>query len=255
MNRDVLEKKANDFRQHIGVGAQAAMHLKSVLTKLNVITIFKPLGDNLSGMAVKLIDNGDALRFILVNSNKSIGKQHFTICHELYHLYIQENFKSQTCITGMFDRNDKEEYNADWFAAFLLLPESGIKSLIPDNEIGKNKLKLNTILKIEHYFGASRAALLVRLQHLKLITTDYSERFKVSIKNNALINGYLTGLYEEGNHNQFIGDYGTIATGLFMDGKLSENQYHQLLKDLIGPYTNLKKLLDINENTSDDNNS
>ena len=238
MNRRVLEKKANDFRQVVGISSHASMQLKSILTKLNIITVFKPLGDGLSGMAIKLeASPNHYFRFILVNSNNSLGKQHFTICHELYHLYIQEDFQSRTCITGKFDKEDKEEFYADWFAAFLLLPEIGIKSLIPDNEIGRNKMSLNTILKIEHYFGSSRSALLVRLQQLKLISDDYAEQFKSSIKNNALLKGYLTNLYEEGNHNQYVGDYGALASDLYTEGKLSENQYHQLLKDLIGPHS------------------
>lgn len=238
MNKKLIEKKANDFRQTIGFNSHSSMHLKSVLTKLNVITIFKPLGNGLSGMAVKLDSNDkDQFRFILVNSNNSLGKQHFTICHELYHLYIQENFRSRTCITGNFDKEDREEYYADWFAAFLLLPENGIESLIPDEEIGKNKITLNTILKIEHFFGSSRSALLVRLKQLNLISDDYAEKFKHSIKKNALLNGFLTNLYEEGNHNEYIGDYGSLATSLFQKGKLSESQYHQLLKDLLGHHS------------------
>lgn len=236
MTKDLLEKKANEFRRKLGVGSESSIRLKSILSQLNVITTFKPLGGGFSGMAIKIEQpKEDALRFMLINSNHPLGKQHFTICHELYHLYVQENFTVQTCTTGTFNRKDKEEFNADWFAAFLLLPENGIKALIPDHEIGKNKITIQTILKIEHFFGCSRSALLHRLLKLEIINSDFYDTYKSHVKRSALENGYLINLYENGNHNEYIGDYGAIARELFEEGRLSESQYYSLLTDLTSP--------------------
>ena len=46
------------------------------------------------------------------------------------------------CNTEKFDSSTKEEYNADRFASILLMPESAVKELIPDNELSKDKTKL-----------------------------------------------------------------------------------------------------------------
>jgi Zn-dependent peptidase ImmA (M78 family) len=224
MNKELLEKKANEFRKKLGLGSETTIRLKSILSQLNIITIFKPLGGGFSGMAIKIKNDDEALKFILVNSNHPLGKQHFTICHELYHLFVQENFTARSCVTGKFNIQDREEYNADWFASFLLLPEAGIKSLIPDKELGKNKITIQTILKIEHFFGSSRAALLYRLSKLNLISQEFYDKHKVNVKQSARDNGYLTDLYEGGNHQEFIGNYGSLARELFDEGKLSESQ-------------------------------
>src|SRR5690606_844105 len=104
MNTNILEKKAYEFRKNAGLSSEDPIRLKSLLTKLNVLTVYKPLSDRFSGMALKVGDN----RFILVNANHSLGKQHFTICHELYHLFIQENFTSMVCDTGRFDSSSGE---------------------------------------------------------------------------------------------------------------------------------------------------
>ncbi|WP_158839631.1 ImmA/IrrE family metallo-endopeptidase [Polaribacter sp. L3A8] len=241
MNKELLEKKANGFRKKLGLGSETTIRLKSILSQLNITTIFKPLGGGFSGMAIKIKQNNDeSLRFILVNSNHPLGKQHFTICHELYHLFIQENFTARSCVTGKFDINDREEYNADWFASFLLLPEAGIKALIPDKELGKNKITIQTILKIEHFFGCSRAAILFRLFKLNLINQNFYNEHKANVKKSARENGYLTDLYESGNHQEFIGNYGSLARELFDEGKLSESQYLSLLHDLTSPYDALK---------------
>lgn len=231
MNNLILEKKATEFRNTYGFGANDCIRLKSLLLRLNVLTVFKPLRDNFSGMAIK-VDNTLVKRFILVNSSKTLGNQHFTICHELYHLFIQENFHSMVCTTGLFNKGNKEEYNADLFAAYLLMPENGIKALIPDNELSKNKIALKTILKIENYFCCSRNALLYRLRNLNIIDNSFYDLYNQNVKRSALEQGYEIDLYQSGNHNQVIGDYGNIARDLFEKGDISESNYFSLLLDL-----------------------
>lgn len=232
MKDEILEKRANEFRILQGIGLNDCVPLKSLLYKLDVLTVFRPLSDSLSGMAIKITDQGSTNRFILVNSNKSVGNQHFTICHELYHLYVQDDFTSQVCQTGRFLKTDREEYNADVFASHLLLPEQGIKSLIPDKEFGKNKISLSTILKIEHFFCCSRAALLYRLKEMKIIDRELYDQYAVDVKREALQTGYNIDLYQPGNHNLVVGDYGPIARDLFENEKISENFYFTLLMEL-----------------------
>ncbi|MHC5310362.1 ImmA/IrrE family metallo-endopeptidase [Myroides sp. LJL116] len=232
MNNFILENKANEFRVRNGIGANDPIRLKSLLSNLNLITVYKPLSNEFSGMALK-INNADSVeRFILINSNHSLGKQHFTICHELYHLYEQQEFNYMVCRTGLFDKKDKEEFYADYFAAVLLLPESGIKSLIPEVELAKDKITIKTILKLEHYYSCSRAALLYRLQDLMLISKSYAENFKSSVKLNAIRHGYNTELYSAGNQDLVIGNYGELAFELYDKQKISESHYFSLLSDL-----------------------
>ena len=145
-----IEKKAIFFRQQNGFSGSEPIRLKSLLLKNDVLALFKPLTGSFSGMAIKVAD----FRFMMINCQQNIGKQHFTIGHELYHLFIQENFKSQKCNTGIFDNKDPEEYRADLFAAFLLLPEEGIKQMIPEEELRRGcNISLQTILKIEHFYS------------------------------------------------------------------------------------------------------
>lgn len=231
INKSLLEKYATDFRQKNGIGPYDAIRLKSLLVKLNVITVFKPLSCEFSGMSLKIKGENDA-KFVLINSSHNIGKQHFTICHELYHLFVQEDFSFMLCKTGLFDKNHREEYNADVFASILLLPEHGVKSLIPDSETGqKDKISLKTILKIEHYYSCSRAALLYRLKELGLISSNFYNNYSVNIKKGAMQNGYSTDLYEKGNNYDHLGNYGELARDLFENEKISETHYISLLAD------------------------
>jgi Zn-dependent peptidase ImmA (M78 family) len=223
-----IEKEASEFRNINGFTSSDPIRLKSLLIKLNVITLFKPLSENFSGMAVKVGNN----RFILINSNHSLGRQHFSICHELYHLYIQENFTPHHCSAGIFNKKDYTEFNADLFAAYLLIPKDGIVGLIPDEQLNKDKITLETILKIEHYFSCSRSALLNRLHEMQLISTKKVEEFKKNIILTAGKYGYDNSLYKPGNENTVIGDFGTLAKQLFDNEKISEGHYSELMNSI-----------------------
>ncbi len=230
-----IEQKARNFRNENALTPSEPFRLKSLLIQLGVIAIFKPLKDNssISGMALKINSKENIYRFIFINSQQTLGRQHFTICHELYHLFIQENFSHQFCNTGIFNKKDKEEYNADYFASFFLLPEDGILKMIPPKErTKKNQITLSTILKIEQYFSSSRAALLIRLEDIGIIDKKYSENFKSNVRREAWLNGYQTTLYKPGNHNLIIGDYGEKAKRLFDNEKISESHFASLMLDI-----------------------
>ncbi|AUC75664.1 ImmA/IrrE family metallo-endopeptidase [Olleya sp. Bg11-27] len=220
-------KKATEFRNQNGYSNLEPIDLESFLIKLNVITIFKPLSQDFSGMAIKSKDKN----FMLINSNHSIGRQNFSICHELYHLYFDPNFTPHNSISGKFDKRTNE-YLADIFASYLLMPDDAILNFIPDEELKKNKINLKTILKTEHYFKCSRTALLFRLKELNVITDYKFEEYRQDIKLKAKQNGYSTKLYEQGNENLVIGDFGSKSRYLFENEKISESHYLTLLNSI-----------------------
>jgi Zn-dependent peptidase ImmA (M78 family) len=233
MNELLAEKAANQFRTSNGIAITEPIRLKSLLQKLNIITFFTPLSEQFSGMAIKASSANETKRFVLINSNTSLGKQHFTIGHELYHLYVQTNFTSQVCTTGLFNKKlDRNEYLADIFASYLLLPTDALLDHIPNEEIQKKAITLKTILFIEQFFSCSRRALLYRLKNLSLISPAQYESFTTHIKRGAMENGLPTDLYEPGNHNLVIGDYGNLARELFEKEKISQSHYYTLLAEI-----------------------
>ncbi len=220
---------ASEFRSQNSISPKEAIELKSLLLKLNVITVFSPLKSDFSGMSIKFNNNK---RFILVNSENTIGRQNFTICHELYHLFIQKDYTSMMCKTGLFNKKDRIEYLADSFAAYFLLPDEGILSLIPENERAKNKVTLSTIVRIEQYFSCSRQALLYRLSNMDLIDHEKYENYLIDIKNSARQLGYQTAIYESGNENVVIGNYGELANLLYNKNLISQTNFINLMNDI-----------------------
>lgn len=86
------------------------------------------------------------------------------------------------------------------------------------------------MLRIGHYFSVSYSAVLNRLLDLKLIDRSERDSLKeVPVKKTAREYGYDTTLYEPGNENLVIGDFGEKARKLFDEEKISEGHYLELL--------------------------
>ncbi|MCW3084250.1 MAG: hypothetical protein JWP12_1616 [Bacteroidetes bacterium] len=224
-----MEKRAIAFRERYNIGPTEAVKYYDLLERLGIITLFAELSDGVSGMAIKV----DDYRFMLINRNMVMGKQHFTIGHELYHLYEQEDFSFKVSSVENFSRQDKEEYLADLFASHLLLPGAGILALVPDGELAKNKIDITTILKIEQYFLCSRIAVLYRLKELGLISDDYSEQFKTGIAKSALDHDYPRDLYFATTEDKFFGtDYISTIETLYEKGIMKEIDYITSMQDI-----------------------
>jgi len=117
-----LKKDAIEFRRELGYGITDSVNLYSLLIKLDIIAVFKPLSNNFSGMAISI--SKPEQNFILINSDHSIGRQNFSICHELYHLYKDEDFHPHHSYAGMFNIKAKNE---------LILPQKTGQRVKPKN--------------------------------------------------------------------------------------------------------------------------
>lgn len=227
MNKEWILIKEHEFRAYCSLGNDEPVNIKQLLLKLNILTLYKPAGETFSGMCLKRGEN----RFVLVNSNHPRSRQHFTIAHELYHLFIQKDFKTHLCNPGFSKQPQEQE--ADFFASVFLMPEMGVKRMIPEKELLAKDVSIATILKLEHYFSVSRSALLIRLEALKLIGKERYEVLKaIPVTRSAVEYGYDSSLYLPGNENLVIGDYGVKAKLLFDDDKISEGHYIELLSKI-----------------------
>lgn len=217
------EIMASKFRAQAGIGHSEPIGVKTLLRRLQVTIMYRPLSANSYGISCK---SSSGKMFMLVNSETTRGRQHFTIAHELYHLYFDENPTPHMCCGGA----TTEEKNADLFASALLLPREGIYSMLSTEEILRHDISLATILRIEQMFQVSRSMLLIRLKDIGVITeNDRIQLQNISVKESALKYGYDTSLYEKGNNGVIIGDFGEKARFLFEKGKISEGHYMELL--------------------------
>ena len=127
-------------------------------------------------------------------------------------------------------RKSDVEQCADAFALMFLMPADGVRQMIPDNELMRGNVSLASILRIGHYFSVSYSAVLNRLSDLNLIGRSERDLFKIyPVRKTAREYGYDVSLYEPGNENLVIGDFGEKARKLFDEEKISEGHYLELL--------------------------
>ena len=235
MNKLVLENLANEFRiRELQISLFEPVSIHKALRTTGILCSFRPLDDDISGMAIKIQHEGDSHvhRFMLINTNDIYCKQRFTACHEFYHLLYQQNFSKSVDDSKYSSTKEREERNANIFASFLLLPEAGLKMLAPVEEQRKDRITLGTILKLEQHFRCSRATLLYRLKDLGWISEELISSYIENVKRSAAEYGYNTSLYESTGNTEVCGDYNVKARNLFDKGLISRSKYVSLIDDM-----------------------
>lgn len=211
----------------MGLNTTEAIDVKTILRKNNILTVYLPMSEDACGLSLQSPEKD---KFILVNSNIPKGRQHFTIAHELYHLFYDEDPQPHICFK---DGVSNTERAADSFASALLMPEEGVIGLIPEPILKEKNLPLSIVLRLEQYFRVSRSALLYRLKELKLLEErKLQEYLSMPVRQTALEYGYDTTLYSPGNENLVIGDYGEKARILYENDFISEGHYEELLNKI-----------------------
>lgn len=126
---------------------------------------------------------------IVINTNKSLGAQNFTLAHEIYHLLHQrEEIKKNTFIDSENGKELLKEKLADLFAIELLMPEEEFKLSVRDILNKDANALINTdIIKLQNYYGVDYIAITKRLLELKMITEiKYTELNTIRDKGEAL---------------------------------------------------------------------
>ena len=236
-NKALLKSKAAilaaSLREELRLFNDMPISIHGVLRLKHVQALFQPTSDSISGMAIRVTNrHGNNLSFMMVNTAKALGHQRFTACHELYHLLYQDNFSFVKEKTALFDEKNEQEYLADWFASYLMLPKDGLEMSVPLNEQQMNGITLGTLLQTEQRFRCSRAMLLYRLKDLEWIDENGYESFRRDVIRAAKSHGYATELYEKTRKEEFVGDYNIKARQLFEQGCISQAKYYQLLEDI-----------------------
>lgn len=229
LTKEAIEQLALKMRAEAGVTPTEPIHTKTLLRKLGVMVMYRPLSERACGLSMRSADG--EMRFMLINSNNSRGRQHFTICHELFHLYYDEEPKPHVCGTPGLEK-DPSEINANAFASALLLPPVGVLASVPPEEIKNRRVTMATMLRLEQLFGVSHQSLCYCLRHMRLLTEDelqvHLEESK-HIQQIAAEYGYDASLYQSGNEGVVIGDFGEKARRLFDLERISEGHYVELL--------------------------
>jgi len=227
--------KALALRKELGADTTSPIDIFSLAHTITQLTlVFYPMGDHLSGMCIK----NDGNPVIAINSSMSVGRQRFSMAHELYHLYYDENKQSTVCAIKIGTGNDTEKA-ADQFASYFLMPPVALSETIKKiHGMSTDNLGIKEIVKLEQYFGVSRQALLCRLIEDKKLTPQQADQFRQGVIRSAVNLGYDDSLYKplpEDKQYKTYGYYIQQADELLQKDLVSTGKYEQLLLTAFRP--------------------
>ena len=220
-----VSEKANNCRRKWNISENSPIDIfAEVLDKIDNVTIcFMDMEDNLSGSSFKTGKE----KVIFINSKHPLGRQRFTLAHEVYHLEYQEDFVS----CDLDSSDDKIEEEADQFASCLLMSNGALFNYELENNI--EKWDRDLIIKAQQYFQISNKAMLRRLKTLGKISESEADKYSSNVMKNAQERGYDLKLYHpySENKNLVLGNYINL-TYLAYDNKLiSSAKKDELLID------------------------
>jgi len=218
---------AIDTRLKLGLQSTEHLDVYRAVTSLGITCVKRPLESSISGATLKT----DKVKLILVNSSKTLGHQNFTVAHEIYHCLYDENLVSKACKTESFNRAPESEETADLFATHLLMPEDAIFNQLRLRKRLDVALTLADIINLEQFFGVSRKAMCWRLEDLKLITRELSERCCTNVIQSARSLGKSTALYRPTHEKSIISDYAEKASEALQKNVITQSRYEEILAD------------------------
>lgn len=229
MDKMDLWKKAVNLRKQLGEDATSPIDIFTLAFSIDYLSIvYYPMGDHLSGMCIKDGKN----RVIAINSSMTLGRQRFSMAHELYHLFYDEEQLTAICAKQIGAGSAKEE-EADQFASYLLMPPDALSDLIGQiKDNGKNRLSVKEIVRIEQHFQISRQAVLHRLIEEKELTHQEADFMRQNVTLSAINLGYSNTLYKPMPKEKQYGTYGYYiqqADKAMEQGLISGGKYEELL--------------------------
>lgn len=221
-----IEAVALKARKEIGL----SLGLNETLLRKNLedrgyFLFYYPFGE--SGISGALFSSVHA-RILVVNSSQSIGRQNFTVAHELGHIYLH-NTESLVEISG--DESSTKEREADSFASMFLMPANDVSSMIQTN--GGIEFDAVEVMEMSQMFRMSYKATLKRLTEVfgrKAIPLTLWDKKPLQL---AEMLNMDKRLYEPSGEKYWSNTkYVSTAFRALEKGRISFSRFLELMKDI-----------------------
>lgn len=161
---------ARDLRRYLDLGGGALGDPFQVLAE-HVLIWRMPLGADLMEAPSGFFYNHPQAGFcIAINSEMTLGRQVFTLAHELGHAF----FHSQVIdvVVSMPGRDHARERFADAFAGEFLVPGDELRKMVAELESLSELTNPYLVVYLQRHFGVSFATIRVRLLQERLISRE-----------------------------------------------------------------------------------
>lgn len=234
MDKLKLNTQATTLRKELGEDSLSPIDVFNLAFSIKKLTlVFYPMSRHLSGICIK----GKGSNVIAINSSMTRGRQRFSLAHELFHLYFDE--QSSVVCAQQIGMGNKIEKKADQFASYFLAPPAALKEAIDEFKKGeKRPLGITDIVRLEQQFGVSRQAMLYRLIGDNELSLAEAETMRQNVIRSALNLGFDNSLYKPTpvkEQYRTYGDFIQLVDKAFELGLISIGKYEELLLSAFRP--------------------
>lgn len=180
---------ARQLRRHLNLGGGPVGDPFRVADEYVLIWRL-PLGEDLESAPSGLFYNHPQAGFsIVINSNMTLGRQVFTVAHELAHAFFHS--RRADVIVSMYGAERGRERFADAFSGEFLVPGDELRRLVIEHSPWGGLNNPTTVVHLQRHFGVSYATIRVRLLQERLIdSTTFEMLAQVSPSRLARALGY-----------------------------------------------------------------
>ena len=127
----------------------------------------EPLQERIAGICVRVAD----LAIVLIDSSANVGRQRFTVAHELCHLLVGDG--EQVHVDERLTGQSLVEMRANAFAAHFLMPAKAVRRYLRERTVDEE-----VMVELQYTFGVSLDALLWQLVNLDLISENRRDQIR-----------------------------------------------------------------------------
>jgi Zn-dependent peptidase ImmA (M78 family) len=163
--RAQAEQDATELRQRLGLGNSPVPDIVTLLEmELGVRVYIRRLDSKISGLFAYDEALGPCM---LLNANHPRDRRTQSAAHECGHLVSTR--REPEILHSYESENSREERYANSFARAFLTPARAVTQRFQDVTAGSDRLSRRHVIVLAHFFGASREAMIRRLEELSLV--------------------------------------------------------------------------------------
>lgn len=173
VTNDDVRRKAEEVRAHYRLGLGPIPNLFALLDDVGFTIYRAPLGPLEDGGISGAFLNHRRMGFcILVNLDTTLGRQWFTLAHELAHALFHS--RERTAVVSRIDRVDARERFANRFAGEFLVPAEALRAVMERLRVPLPIRDPEWIIRLQRHFHVSYAMMIVRLNQIGAVRkSDY----------------------------------------------------------------------------------
>jgi Zn-dependent peptidase ImmA (M78 family) len=171
-------------RHELDLGSDALGEVAALFEQHFAVDVaLSPLGTDVDGLCV----HGGTAALILASSDFPDGHLRFTMAHELgHHLLGDPREVIEEAERDMF-AGSVAEWRANAFAAHLLMPERGLRSVLDWLGETPGAVSERAVVALMEHFGVSMAALVYQLNVIGVLDYEAGKRLRNANRVHALV--------------------------------------------------------------------